>query len=361
MAGQSSAAAWLENRKALRAAFRAREGWQGAMISPVGEDSAQRRYFRLEQDGKSAILMESVPDDDPLATPGHKIRDFIRIAAFLRESGLHTPAIYAADEKNGYVLLEDFGDVSFKKALEQGQPPQEVYTLATDVLAFIRTHIKAGSIALPDYCQSHVHAGRRRLVDWYIPAQRETKNPDGLAEEYLALWQEIEQSLPPCPQGFLHIDYHAENLMLLPAQKELSRCGLLDFQGAMTGPLPYDLANLLEDVRTDVPPALRDAMRTHYCRDMNPEDRTVFENWYRVLATQFHCRVAGQFIRLALKDDKPRYLDCLPRVTAYLREGLRHPVLKPMENWIKNQGMDFQSVPPVSETLTLSFIREDAF
>lgn len=321
-----------------------------------------RRYFRLvRNDGGTAILMESVPDHDSRATPGHRIGDFIRIGGWLRDIGLRAPEIYAADEDNGYMLLEDFGDLSFKAALGRGMDPALLYGLATDVLIRIRRADAASVLALPSYYDSHVHKGRRRIVDWYAPILLGRRNPDGMAEEYLAVWDMIERSLPSCPQGFLHIDYHVENLMWTGG-KGPACCGILDFQGAMIGPVPYDLANLLEDARTDVAPELRRAMLDLYCAGMGAAERELFENWYRVLATQFHCRLMGQFIRLALALGKPRYLAFLPRVADYLREGLADPVLAPLAGWFRANGIVFDpgSLPHVDADAA-AFIRDDAF
>ncbi len=379
---------WFDSREGVRNAFLSGAGWDGAKLSPVGEDCAFRRYFRLGKKSETAILMETVPDGSAIATPGHSLRDFIRIGAFLRAAGLHTPEIYHADSENGYLLLEDFGDVSFKAELLSCQNPRELYALATDVLSFMRRKIGPGEIELPRYYDSHVHKGLRRIIDWYFPVARGRRNEDGLAEDYLAVWHKIEKQLPPCPQGFLHIDFHVENLMWLPphpdpppvggreeknkpsphggegwvgGQGPLRACGILDFQGAMTGPLPYDLANLLEDARVDVDEYLRRAMLDCYCADMTAEEKDIFKNWYRVLATQFHCRVAGQFIRLAVRDGKDRYLAHLPRVARYLEEGLRHPVLKPLKEWFAAEDIDFRKIPVCDPARVGKFIRDDAF
>ncbi len=354
---------WFASRANLRAGFLSLHGWIGASLETIGEDSAFRRYFRLHSDnGQSVILMEAVPDGHAIATPGHSLKDFIRISAYLRSIGVSAPQVYAEDEREGYLLIEDFGDISFKAAQQQKIASREyLYGLATDVLSWLRQKAHAGDIDLPDYYASHVHTGRRRVIDWYIPAVRWQKNPDGLVESYLAVWDGIEKSLPPVPRGFLHIDYHFENLMWVDGKTGLGRCGLLDFQGAMTGPVPYDLANLLEDARVDVPVGLRRTMMDRYCQTMTPEERDVFQGWYRILATQFHCRVIGQFIRLAVRDDKTRYLSMIPRVASYLREGLKDPILAPLARWFAGEGIDFLEVEGFTPGMIRSHIRLDAF
>ncbi|MBI4031480.1 MAG: phosphotransferase [Proteobacteria bacterium] len=353
---------FFESRKDRRESFLSPHGWAGAGMHPVGADGSFRRYMRLRRgDEKSVILMEAVPDGSGMATPGHSLHDFIRIGAYLRSIGLHTPEIYAADEAEGYLLLEDFGDISFRSAMAGGEDAGNLYGLAADALIHMRGNADAGAVGLPDYYASHVHRGRRRVVDWYMPAARKERNADGIAGEYLAVWDDIEKNMPSCPQGFLHIDYHAENLMWMPGKSGLRRCGILDFQGAMRGPLPYDLANLLEDARAGVPWGVRDEMLARYCAGMKADEREIFQAWYRILAAQFHCRVIGQFIRLAVKDGKPQYLKHIPRVAGYLEEGLKHSLLATLRAWFDKNGVDF-SRPPVFRAADMAgLIREDAF
>ena len=103
--------AWFDERQDKRDAFLRANGLAAATLTPVGEDCAFRRYFRLHHNDRAMILMESVPDNAEFVTPGHKLSDFIRIGTALRDTGVATPQVYAADAENGYVLLEDFGSL----------------------------------------------------------------------------------------------------------------------------------------------------------------------------------------------------------------------------------------------------------
>lgn len=328
-------------------------------MTRVGEDCSFRRYLRISKNGRSAILMEA--EAGVAATPGHAMSDFIRIGSLLSAAGIHTPALYEAAPDDGFLLLEDCGDVSFKAAIETGADAGALYALAVDVLAAIRERVDCAGARLPAYYASHVHQGMRRVVDWYLPAVRGRPNPSGLADEFLAVWEEIEREAPPCPSGFLHIDFHAENLMWMPGRDGLARCAVLDFQGAMEGPLPYDLANLLEDARRDVPADLRAALLERCCTGMGRAEREAFARRYRILATQFHCRVAGQFIRLAVRDGKSRHLVHLPRLTRYLRDGMADPALRPLRDWFAAQGCDFSVAPAVDPDTVGALVGVDAF
>ncbi|HRC27741.1 MAG TPA: phosphotransferase, partial [Alphaproteobacteria bacterium] len=153
---------------------------------------------------------------------------------------------------------------------------------------------------LPDYFASHVHTGRRRIVDWLLPLLRRALNPDGLVEEYLSVWKSIERNLPPPETGFTHVDFHVDNLMWIEGAQGTDRCGLLDFQGAMRGPLAYDAANLLGDMRIDVPACVHAPVLARLCENLSPQETERFHLWHVVMGAQFHCRMAGQVIRLAL-------------------------------------------------------------
>lgn len=326
---------WFDSRGEARRGFLSRCGLKDAVLSPVGEDCGSRRYFRLNGGDRSLIFMEAIPDDDRRAKPGHKIGDFVRIGRFLNDKGLRSPEIYEYDAQDGYVLLEDFGDTNFKEKVTQASDPAPYYERAVDILKYMRDHIRPDEIALPRYYDSHIHEARRLMLDWYLPRAAGIKPTEELVQDYLAVWDEIEAAVPPCPEGFLHIDYHAENLMWLPEENGLKRLGILDFQGAMHGPQPYDLANILEDVRMDIDSDMREAMITRYCEGMGRENEDVFRVWYRILATQFHCRVIGLFIRIAEQDGKRKYLQHIPRIEAYLNEGLKDPVLAPLKEWLE--------------------------
>ncbi len=323
-------------------------GW--TVLHPVGQDSSIRRYYRIIKHNKTAILMETVPDGSVHATPGHAMADFIRIAGWLADQGLKTPEIYEVDTTGGYMLLEDLGQICFKQALGLGQGAQDLYLLATRVLETIAA--QDCPLDLPNYYDSHVHKRNRRVIDFYAPLVRGIKNEDDLVEQYRAVWADIESGLPPCPQGFLHIDFHAENLMWMPEEQGLKRCGILDFQGAMIGPAPYDLANLLEDARTDVPKDLRVQILSRF--DENTQ------NWYRVLATQFHCRVIGQFIKQAVQNNNATYLPHIPRLEAYLRDGLKHPVLAPLKHFFDDLQVDFSGIGDLNTLEVAGLISPDA-
>jgi len=323
----------------------------------LARDVSPREYYRgKDQSGRSVIVMR-YPDFDQKARA--ELQGFIRIRDWLAAKGLKVPALYWLYEDLGCAVFEDLGSTSFGQALCDGYDPEVLYTLACDVLIRLR---EAGPMeGLPEYTQSGIYAKRRLMVDYYLPLVRGRASGDSLAQDYLAVWDEIQASLSPCPQGFLHADYHLENIMLVEGEEGVKRCGLIDFQDALTGPLPYDLVNLLEGARVDVSDDLRTKIIDRYCVDMSLDERAMFLSWYRVLAAQFHGRVIGLFVMLAVEQRRDEYLIHISRLQNYIQKSLDDPVLAPLKRWFAKEGVDFAPINDLNGERVREVFRNQSF
>lgn len=345
-----------------RAEFLKNAGWSGANAVQIGEDWSQRQFFRIEKNMRTAILIHSVPDDDPRAVPGHKLLDFLNIQRYLLSIEVSVPEIYNFDLSHGLMLVEDFGDEDFVSLIE-GNPfrARDMYRIAVQCLLHLHRKTEFIAIDLPDYYQSHIHKGRQRVIDWYVPAVTGRKNSDTLVEEYLSVWKNIEKNLPRVSRRFQHGDFHPGNLMYLANRTGYKQIGLLDFQGAMMGPAPYDLVNLLEDARRIVPDEIRGECLEIFSAALKGEERDSFLLWYPVLAAQFHFRVIGQAIKLAVRDKKTRLMALVPVLQQHIRRDFQHPVLLPMREWFDAQGIDFATPFSADPERISPLIRDDAF
>lgn len=323
--------------------FLARHGWH--ILQDIAQDSSSRSYGRVQRGDHTAILMQDHSGDTD------QIQRFMQIGKWLSDIGLSTPQIYEVDEGAGLLLLEDFGDTSFKTAIENGVPPGELYALARDVLSHMTSH--PCPLDLPGYKGSRVDQGHRRIMDWYLPAALGRQVTDEELAEYHALWRQIEAAAPPAFYTFQHIDFHVENLMFLPERDGVKQAGILDFQDAMFGPKPYDLGNLLEDPRCEI----TEDLRQNLLADLDDAQK----HTYRIVTTQFHMRVTGQFIKLAIRDNKTRYLAFLPRLETYIRAALQDPALKPLQSFFTQINLDFDAAHTFNIAAIESILREDAF
>ncbi len=316
-------------------------------------DVSPREYFRGHDNGRGFVVMRY-----PEVNLDHKdeLLNFIKIGAGLSGIGIKTPELYALDEDKCIAQFEDLGKVSFGKYLHKN--PQEqtrLYALATDVLKTLGS--KGQTQGLPLYNDSNIHKNRRQIVDYYIPFISGRKSSDVMLSDYLSVWDEIEANMASCPQVFVHGDYHLENLMYMDHNSGLKKCALIDYQDALYGHSPYDLVNLLEDARLDVPLDLRNSMIDRYCNAMSVEERDVFKQWYRVLGTQFHCRVIGLFIKLAAEQGRDDYLIHVNRLQAYIKDALQDPLLSPLKSWFAKEKLDFKPIKDLNGDAIRAFFK----
>jgi hypothetical protein len=297
--------------------FLAAAGWAGAEVQPLAGDASFRRYFRIRQGERTAMLMDAPPPNEDPAP-------FLRAAKWLDANGLRAPRILAEDAARGLVLLEDFGEVRMREYVDQWAADERaVYEAAIDALIDLH-RLPPGPFL--DYSLAEYQREAKLLVDWYCPAQNLYVDGPG----YSAAWEEVlSPMLPRQRPGVVVLrDYHAENIMLLGS---LHDQGLLDFQDALVGHPAYDLVSLLQDARRDVSPELEAEMFDYYTSKAAPGADFLAD--YARLGAQRNAKIVGIFVRLWQRDGKPKYLGYIPRVWALLERDLAHPALAPVARW----------------------------
>ena len=304
-------------------AFLAAHGWAGARIEPLAGDASFRRYFRVIDGDRRAVLMDAPPEHED-------VRPFLAIARHLCAHGFSAPRDLAVDLEQGLLLLEDFGDDRVGPVLARDASPEDaIYRDAIDILAAL------GRKALPEVAPYDAAVLEREVLllpEWYGPAAGLSLDEASWLAAWRRVWGDMLAESRVDPVLVLR-DYHADNLMLLPERDGLKRLGLLDFQDALAGHRAYDLVSLLQDARRDVSPALEAAMLDRYADAAGITDRVGFRAAYEVLGAQRNSKILGIFTRLWRRDGKGHYRAFQPRVWGYLERNLAHPALAPVRQW----------------------------
>ncbi|SMX47156.1 aminoglycoside phosphotransferase family protein [Actibacterium lipolyticum] len=309
------------DRSTLSRNFIEAAGWGAAQRTVLAGDASNRRYDRLtdKKTGGTVVLMDAPPEK------GEDVRPFVRIAKYLNSLGLSAPQILAEDTSAGFLLLEDLGDDLFARVIpEQRGPEQALYETATDLL--VALHNNAAPAELDHYSPPVMSDLAALALDWYLPGATDQPAADDTRATFCAELETVLTQHAPDDTVLIQRDYHAENLLWLPARDGVARVGLLDFQDAMAGHPAYDLVSLLEDARRDVPPSIQAAMVARYIAATGC-DSAAFNAAYSVLGAQRNLRILGVFARLCIRDGKPNYTDLLPRVWNHLQRDLSHPAL----------------------------------
>ena len=308
------------------AAFLARVGWGRATRSHLAGDASFRRYERVFDDERHAVLMDAPP-------PFEDVRPFIHVTHLLGDAGLSAPSLIETDETEGFLLLEDLGDDSFSRVLRQSPADElQLYKTAMDALLHLQRHVLPRDIAPYD---AAVYLREIALFsDWFMPQIVGLAAAGKLRADYLNIWQELLAKGALTQSVMVHRDYHADNLLWLPDRAGYARVGMIDYQDALYGDPFYDVVSLLEDARRDVAPDTLSAAFGHFL-DGAGVDHEAATMRYAMLGAQRNLKIIGIFTRLSVRDGKSHYLSLLPRVWAHLARDLSHPALAPLAGFLE--------------------------
>ncbi|MCU6432478.1 phosphotransferase [Undibacterium sp. Jales W-56] len=293
-------------------------------LRPASEDASFRRYFRIDgQNGKTYIVMDA-------PQPAEDVRPFIRIAELLAKINLSVPDILAQDVEQGLLLLTDLGSTTYFNALNH-DTAHKLYMDAIDSLILLQTQSQPE--VLPEYDREFLLRELMIFPEWYIAKHLGVTLSAAQTESLNKVFEALLANIMAQPQVYVHRDYHSRNLMVL----DKGNPGILDFQGALYGPLTYDLVSLLRDayVQWDEEMVLDWAIRYwEKARRAGLPVNTDVDSFYRdfeFMGLQRHLKVLGIFARLSHRDGKDHYLADMPLVMEYVRKTAnRYHVLIPL-------------------------------
>ena len=288
-------------------------------LEQVAGDASFRRYYRVASaDGITRIVMDAPPEHEDC-------HPFVDVTGRLETAGVHVPHIHAQDLEQGFLLLEDLGDIQYLDRLDQDSAAQ-LYGEAMAALMAFQT--SASPDDLPPYDESLLHFEMELFREWlcgrHLGLELDVQENAMLDAIFTRL---VENALEQ-PQLFVHRAYHSRNLMLTDSNSP----GIIDFQDAVRGPITYDLVSLLKDAYIRWPLEQVDRWVAGYAELalqsglITGAQAQQFQRWFDLMGLQRHIKVAGIFARLYRRDGKAGYLADIPLVLDYIVEMVeRYP------------------------------------
>jgi len=310
-------------------------------LTKIAGDASFRSYYRINSDKKSFILMFAPPKFE-------KTLPFIEVANILIDNQINAPKIIAKNQAEGLLIIEDFGDFTLAKFIQNNISILEnkklalneefrLYKMACDSLLKISQINQFGNIAR--YNNGELFREMMLFVDWYLPHIKiQLSNADkGLFKK---LCFDLFDNLSNNNQVLVLRDYHSENIMVVNQNK----LGFLDFQDALIGSPAYDFLSLLEDARRDMKFDIAKSLFQYY-QENSSFDKRQFTIDYAIFSLQRNLKILGIFCRLANRDGKIQYLELLPRVFEFIKSrcsleicpfsNIQLPMIKPLVDFLK--------------------------
>ncbi len=304
---------------------------ESIQLQPIASDAGFRRYYRFSSPSEW-LAVDAPPETEDS-------RQFVELARYLSEHQVHTPKILAADESQGFLLVEDFGDELLHRQLTQTNAAQ-VYRQTFNSLLSLQA-CPDHTALIPRYDRALLRRELDIFCEWFVGKLLDYQLNTSEQEHLNKLFLTLENSALEQPQTLVHRDFHSRNLIV----REDKSLGVIDFQGALWGGCTYDLVSLLRDCYIRWPAELAKGLALEYRQTAisagllaDTVDEAQYLRWFDWAGLQRHIKVLGIFARLYLRDNKPNYLKDLPLVIRYTLEVAEsYPELELFADWFSSQ------------------------
>jgi hypothetical protein len=294
-----------------------------AAAQPLAGDGSDRAFFRLPGSPTKVLLWH------PYA-PGGEVNEndsYYHIGRHLRAKGAPVPEIYHYCREEGWMLLEDLGDISLDAVLKTQTADTQIrfwYRQALEILVNMQVRGLEGFSS--SWCfDTPVVDGpflRERECLYFVLAFLQGYLGLKLAAVELAPdFEELVGLAASSPDRyFLHRDFQSRNLMVKDG-----RLRVIDFQGARLGPLGYDVAALLIDPYVGLAPELQAELLDYYLQELQKRvavDEAAFRRQYPYLALSRNLQILGAFAFLTKVKKKSYFARYIPAAVASLKGRL---------------------------------------
>lgn len=285
-------------------------------LQPLTADASFRSYWRVQTvNDQSFVIMDSPPsleDSKPFVIKGR----------WLHKHGIPVPEIFQQDPTGRFLLLEDFGDISLGLRLSQDQSIR-LLQKPIDVL------LKLAKLERPDFIRpfnKKQFIEETELFDQWCLNKLDIGAKPGA---FIGLYELLADAALDQPQCFVHRDFHSLNIHSCSWKPD--GVGIIDFQDGLWGPATYDLGSLLQDRYISWPDAaLYDVIESYRQMIKSRENDLEFRRQVMLVGLQRNIRILGVFHRLSMRDNKPDYLNYVPRKAFYCQRVLEnYDELKP--------------------------------
>jgi aminoglycoside/choline kinase family phosphotransferase len=299
-------------------------------------DASTRMYFRTSG-AKASDPTHIVMKMENFAEQGASL-PFLVMRDHLHRSGVDVPEVLKFDPARGLMLLEDLGDTTMLRRLQEvasEEIERHWYERVIDSLA--EMHIKASpgpNSARFDFEKLMWEVGFtfEHFYEKYLGRVIAPQDRRMLDE----CFGEICGVLASEPVVFTHRDFHSRNVMVAPprgagpeyvASVHTDRLVMIDFQDARLGPAQYDLASLLKDSYYQLEEAQVSRLIDYYVTRVEAVsrsriDRAQFRRVFDLMSVQRNFKAIGSFASFLNRRGNATYLKFIGNTFENIRRTL---------------------------------------
>ena len=295
-------------------------------LKKIRSDASFREFFRLKKGNKTSIIITARKE---------RFRNLIAystINRFLRGKGIYTPKTISQHFSEGIMEIEDFGDNTLLHTIRKSKNIFPYYKKSINVILKLqkikpinKIKIKLNrNLKLNNYNIKYLHKDSDLFLNWYLPGVLGKRKSKKFKKKIKIELNKLYKQIYFKNKFIVHRDFHVSNIM--PVKSKL---GIIDTQDIILGNPMYDVASLIDDVRIEIPLAIKNKIFQYYLKKSSLKKNIYFlKNDFDILSIQRNLKILGIFYRLNKRDKKPQYLKYLPYTWKLIELRMKNKIFK---------------------------------
>ena len=270
-------------------------------------DASFREFYRNKENNSILVISNKEKSKNLL------IYDAIN-KIFIKNKIL-APKLISQNYLNNYIEIQDFGNQTFFKILKNKNIKKyfvfkKIIKLLNKIQSIKDNRIKNFNNQLyrvHEYNNKILFNETKLFCDWYVPNILTKSKRYKFNKKFKLEITNLLSKLNYKNDTFVHRDFHVSNLMYYK-----KKIALIDSQDALIGNIAYDLASLIDDVRLKTSNDLKEKVFKFYLKTNKKIILKQFKQDFEILSVLRNLKIIGIFTRLAVRDNKKKYLKLIP-------------------------------------------------
>ena len=226
-----------------------------------------------------------------------------------------SPQLLSQNYSKNYIEIEDFGNQTLFKILQKKNVNKYfIFKKIIKVLNKIQIiknmkikNFKNQTYKIKEYKKQILYNEAKLFSDWYVAKKLPKFKIINFNKKFKKEVKSLLSKLSFKNDTFVHRDFHVSNLMYIN-----NNIGVIDSQDALIGNKAYDLASLIDDVRFKTSYQLKKKIFNYYIKTNKKIEIDKFKKDFEILSVLRNLKIIGIFMRLAIRDNKKKYLKLVP-------------------------------------------------
>ena len=276
-------------------------------LKEIKGDASFRKFFRNKNNRSIVVYAKK-----------EKVKNLLiydAVNKILNKNKILAPKLINQNYKNNYIEVEDFGDNTLYKLLRHNKTNKEFFFIkilkTLSRLQLIKdkqvVNLNRQKYKVQKYDNKILLNEAKLFSEWYATRKINKFKIRKFKKVFENEVKKLLSKLNFKNDTFVHRDFHVSNLMYVK-----NNIAVIDSQDALIGNKAYDLASLVDDVRFETSNKLKNKILNNYFKKLKKTEINKFVNDFEILSVLRNLKIIGIFTRLALRDNKKKYVKMIP-------------------------------------------------